>query len=276
MGIPKDKVVSRSPGTKFPCISVTGGNCSLMCSHCLGKHLEGMISVKNPADLWDIAKNLHFSGGKGMLISGGSDEQGKVPLLEYIPIIRKISDLGLKINIHPGILTKGDENLFSDIDNVCLSVDVHQDPEIIKNVFKLKGPEVYEDSLKVALSTGCKVVPHLTVGLSHKDLKESAELVKRFGIDEIVLLSLVPTEGTEFETSNITEDEIINAVIYLIDRGFIVTLGCMRDRTMRTLEKICIEAGVRNIANMSLETENWAKSEGYEISREDMCCCFSE
>lgn len=276
MSVCGDKVTSGGFGRKFLKVSVTGGKCSLMCTHCRGKYLEGMMPVHSPGDLWDMVLVLYSSGGNGLLLSGGCDEDGKVPLREYLPIVRRISNLGMKVNLHPGIMTEKDSDLFSGMDGVYLSVDVHQDPEIIRKVFGLRSPEVYRDTLDVALSTGCNVVPHLTVGLSDEDLKESARLVKEKGIDDVVLLSLVPTEGTEFEENEVTEDEVINAVKFLTDMGFTVTLGCMRNRKMRNLEKRAIKEGVRKIANMSLETEEWAKSEGYEISREEMCCCFSE
>lgn len=275
MSVCGDKVTSRGFGGKFLNVSVTGSKCSMMCSHCRGKYLEGMASVDNPEELWDLAFRLQSSGGNGLLVSGGCDGDRKVPLREYLPVIREISDLGLKVNLHPGVMTEEDADMFSGM-NVCLSVDVHQDPEVIRNVFGLKGPDVYRDTLDIALATGCNVVPHLTVGFSEEDLKESACIVKEKGIENVVLLSLVPTEGTAFEDSKVTEDEVIDAVRFLIGMGFNVTLGCMRDRRMRNLEKRAIKEGVRKIANLSLETQRWAESEGYEVSREEMCCCFSE
>lgn len=276
MGIPKVKVTSRSLGKRFLKVSVTGKECQLMCSHCHGKYLDGMLPVSSPDELWNIASDLRSSGGIGILVSGGCDKNGKVPLRGYLPTIRRISESGLKVNVHPGIMTAEDSGLFSEMQGVHLSVDVHQDPEIIKNVFRLKGPEIYRDTLDAALSSGCPVIPHLTVGLSETDLRESAYLVKEKGIKDVVLLALVPTEGTDFENSDLTENRVIDAVKLLVGMGFNVTLGCMRNRKMRNLEKRAIEEGVRKIANMSSETELWAESEGYEAAREEMCCCFSE
>lgn len=276
MGIPKDTVVSRSPGKGFLTVSVTGKKCELMCSHCSGKHLEGMIPVSNPDELLRIAKDSFSSEIKGILVSGGCDKNGKVPLRRYLKTIQELSDLGMKVNLHPGILTEEDVFSFSNLEKVYLSMDVHSDPEVIKTVFRLSDPEVYEKALDAALSTGCKVIPHLTVGFSREDFIQSAKSVKEKGIKNVVLLGLVPTEGTEFENHDTTEDEIVESVKTLIEMGFDVTLGCMRNRKLRNLEKRCIEAGVRKIANISNETESWAKSNGYDIVRENMCCCFSE
>lgn len=276
MGNPKGTVTSRSPGNGFLTVSVTGKKCELMCSHCSGKHLKGMISVNSPDELLNIAEQTFLSGTKGILISGGCDKNGKVPLRQYLPAVRKLSDLGMKINLHPGLLTEEDIPLFSNLEKVYLSMDVHQDPDVIRNVFHLADKEIYSEALDVALSVGCKVIPHLTVGLSEKDLVESTKLVKEKGIKDVILLGLVPTEGTEFENRDVTEDEIVDAVKLLFESGFNVTLGCMRNRKMRNLERRCIEAGVRKIANLSKETEIWAKLEGYTVLREDICCCFSE
>ena len=276
MGNSKDTVVSRSPGKGFLTVSVTGKKCELMCSHCSAKHLAGMMSVSSPDELLKIAEEAFHFGTKGILISGGSDKNGKVPLRHYIPTVEKILNLGLKVNIHPGLLTEEDLPLFSNLEKLYLSIDVHQDPEVIRKIFHLSDSSDYVKALDVALSTKCKVVPHLTVGLSEKDFIKSAKLVKERGIRDIVLLGLVPTEGTEFEHCNTTEDEIVEAVKTLVGMDFNVALGCMRDRRMRNLERRCIEAGIRKIANLSQETELWAKAEGYEVLRENLCCCFSE
>lgn len=276
MGNLKDTLVSRSPGKGFLTVSVTGKKCDLMCSHCSGKHLAGMTPVSGPDELLKIAEESFYSGTKGILISGGCDKNGKVPLRHYLPAIRKLSDLGLRVNIHPGLITEDELPLFSNLKKTYLSIDVHQDPEVIRKVFHLSDPDIYAKTLDVALSAGCNVIPHLTVGLSEKDFFESVKLLKEKEIKDVVLLGLVPTEGTEFEHRITAEDEIVGAVKTLIGTGFNVTLGCMRDRRMRNLERRCIEAGIRKIANLSQETECWAKSEGYEVLRENMCCCFSE
>lgn len=60
----------------------------------------------------------------------------------------------------------------------------------------------------------------------------------------------------------------------LLKMGLDVTLGCMRDRRMRNIERMCIEAGITKMANMSLETEVWAISQGYKVEKTKRCCCF--
>ena len=274
MGILKGKIVNCLPGKDFVSISVTGKKCDLMCTHCMGKHLYNMKSAENPEKLYEEAETIKAAGGSGILISGGSDVYGKVPLSHYASTIRNIIDLGLLINVHSGIIGKQDAKLLVSVGVNCFSVDVHQDPDVIREVFHLEGPEIYCDTIDAIIDAGGTVVPHLTVGLSLKDLIESAELVKGKGLKDVVILVLVPTKGTVFEDSHISEEEIITSIETLMKMGLNVTLGCMRDRRMRNVERRCIELGITKIANMSQETEKWAESEGYEIIRMDRCCCF--
>lgn len=274
MDILKGDIVNCLPNKGFSSVSVTGKKCSLLCTHCLGQHLRGMIFAENPEKLYEKAKIIKANGGIGMLISGGSDVYGKVPLSYYTSTIRKIADLGLLINVHPGIIGQQDAEslVFSGVN--CFSVDVHQDPDVIKEVFHLQGPEIYENTMDVIIRAGGTIMPHLTIGLSLEDLIGSAELVKEKGLNDVVLLALVPTKGTVFEDHNISEDEIITSIKSVMDMGLNVTLGCMRDRRMRNVEKRCIELGINKIANMSQETQEWAESEGYKIIRMNGCCCF--
>ena len=274
MYIPKGEIVNYSPNKGFSSVSVTGKHCDLMCTHCLGKHLCGMIFAENPAILYENAKILKANGGSGILISGGCDINGKVPLSKFVSTIRNISDLGLLINVHSGIIDLYDAKLLVSSGVNCFSVDVHQDPDVIKEVFHLEGPEVYENTIDAIIEAGGTIVPHLTIGLSFKDLIKSAELVKEKGLNSVVILALVPTKGTVFENNHISEDEIVNSIKAIMDMGLNVTLGCMRDRRMRDVERRCVELGVTKIANMSQDTEKWAVSEGYKIIKKNGCCCF--
>ena len=65
------------PGKGFPTFSVTGSRCSLCCDHCAGRYLKGMNAVASPDELLVEAEKLKRRGGKGFLLSGGCDEDGK-------------------------------------------------------------------------------------------------------------------------------------------------------------------------------------------------------
>lgn len=274
MGGPGELVADFSPGKGFPSVSVTGRKCGQMCAHCMGRHLCGMAPSEDPETLLEVAERVLRTGGEGMLLSGGSGKDGRVPLAPFASAIRRISNSGLLINAHPGVIGPKDASLLVSSGVSRFSVDVHQDPYVIGSVFNLPGPEVYEGTIDAILGAGGVPVPHLTAGLGDRDIAGSAELLVKKGIMHAVLLALVPTRGTPFENRGASEGDVTEAVGILSDMGISVTLGCMRDRSMRGLEMKCVEMGVRAIANMSRDTEGHLVSEGFRVKSFRRCCCF--
>jgi len=276
MEVKKGRLVICMPGKEFPAVSVTGAKCDEMCEHCMGVHLQGMIPVSNGRELLTVAEKLLEKNCTGILISGGCDVGGKVPLGQLTNEIRNIADTGLSINIHAGFADKEDiENLVS-AGVKRFSVDIHQDPDIISSVLHLRrDPAEYSELLDKIIDAGGVPIPHLTVGFGFSDLYLSAKLVQKKRLTNIILLALIPTKGTGTENVFLTEATILSAVEMLVNMGLNVTLGCMRDRRHRDLEIKCIKKGIRRMANPSRETLSWATSEGFEIIEEHQCCCMS-
>ena len=73
------------PAKNFITVSVTGQKCQLMCKHCQARFLKHMEPAETPEKLWALAVEKK---PKGMLISGGSDKNGAVPILPYLDIIK--------------------------------------------------------------------------------------------------------------------------------------------------------------------------------------------
>jgi uncharacterized radical SAM superfamily protein len=185
-----------------------------------------------------------------------------------------MADMGLKVNVHAGFLTTEQAEDLVRAGVGYFSVDVHQDPAVIGPVLHLdRKPEEYAGLLRTILEAGGTLVPHLTAGFGTCDLVESAAVVKEAGLSKAVLLSLVPTPGTAFDFHSVSEETVLSAVDALLDRGFEITLGCMRDRSHRSLERECILRGVREIANMSRDTIRWAEKNGYSVAESRACCC---
>jgi hypothetical protein len=65
---------------RFAAISVTGSHCDLQCAHCQGRLLESMIPAQDPETFLKIADQLRLESGHGILVSGGADRDGEVPL----------------------------------------------------------------------------------------------------------------------------------------------------------------------------------------------------
>ncbi len=269
----KKALVVFIPGVKFPSISVTGTKCSQMCEHCKSLHLKGMTCISNGDELLKLAHSISNKKGTGFLLSGGCDTNGSIPIEKYASYLKNIPN-DLFVNVHTGFITSQKAKNLANSGVSCFSVDVHQDEKEIRSILHLdRDPNDYSKLLDILKSTGVKVVPHLTVGFSYDDFILSADLVKSKGLKDVVLLSMVPTKGTIVEKSP-SDNTIIDAVKILQKKKLNVTIGCMRDRTLRELEKKCIEMGVNKIANPSLETITWANKKGYKIERRKMCCCF--
>jgi len=263
------------PASSFPAVSVTGMGCDQMCEHCKGSHLKGMLHIESNDGLFRLVDEIADSGGNGMLVSGGCDTSGRVPLRKAEDAIRYAAGKGLKVNVHAGLINGTEAERLVSAGVSAFSVDVHRDPDVIRSVLHLDAdPNVYADTIDSIIEAGGRPVAHLTVGFGVADIMLSADLVKNKGLKDVILLALVPTKGTMTEDSVISEDAIVDSAKMLIGEGFNVTLGCMRPRSHRNLEIRCIQAGVRNIANPSRGTISWARENGLKVVEKGTCCCI--
>ncbi len=270
------------PGKAFPAVSVTGDTCSLQCDHCRAHYLKGMRPVANAEDLIKLANELDAEGAEGMLISGGCDKDGKVPLGPFLPALKRIKlETRLQINLHTGLVGAEEASQIAASKADCISFDLVQDPEVIRERLHLSvGPEAYASTLAALFSAGVKrVVPHLLVGLSgDKGGCEIAaiELAASFPIAGLVILALMPTRGTPMAgASPPSNGHLLKMIERAIDALDVpVVLGCMRPRGNWQLEVKAIELGVRRIAMPSPRTETWAKAHGYKLIERSSCCAL--
>jgi hypothetical protein len=241
-----------------------------------------MRPVANAEDLIKLAKKLEADGAEGMLVSGGCDRNGKIPLGPFLPALKRIKlETNLQINLHTGLVDSEDAPQIAATGVDCISFDLVQDPEVIRTRLHLScGAEAYSSTLAVLLSSGLKrVVPHLLVGLSADEDKfeiEAIEMAARYPIAGLVVIALMPTRGTPMENVPPPSDdhllEVIERATDTLDVP--VMLGCMRPRGNWKLETKSIELGVRRIAMPSPRTEEWAKARGYRIIKRSSCCTF--
>ncbi|NIA09946.1 MAG: radical SAM protein, partial [Nitrospiraceae bacterium] len=79
-----------------------------MCKHCMGKYLHGMTTITNPEKLIDFCVNLEGRGGKGILVSGGSDSKGRIIGLEKsLNALKRVrEETDLVIAVHAGYVDR--------------------------------------------------------------------------------------------------------------------------------------------------------------------------
>ena len=240
-----------------------------------------MPDVSSPKKLKDYCIRHEESDGVGLLISGGSTKNGRVPLEPFLDTIRWVKDhTGLIINLHTGMLNKKEAEAIAATGIDIASVDLVGDAETLRRVYGLDANiKEYDATLQNLFDGGANVAPHICAGLDYGEIKgehKALELASTVNPETVVLISLIPTAGTRMEN---VEAPSVDSIIGLVREGVSVckgseiSLGCMRSREYKTeLEWAAIESGVTRIAMASRSTEKRAVEAGYDVLKLDGCC----
>ncbi|MFX1525470.1 MAG: radical SAM protein [Promethearchaeota archaeon] len=278
-----------NPTKKFPAISITGSECALNCEHCNKKYLKGMKQIVRTEDLEQFLFNLSKNNGTGALISGGSDSNGAVPLLNFLDAIKKVKkETKLIINAHTGLLKEETARKLTEANVDIVSFDINMDEEVIRNVYHLDIDIVeYKRAIELLKKYNLSVVPHICVGLHYGELHkeiESIKFIKETMQDPplIVVIALIPPKNSvvKFKTP---KPDIIAKVIALIRFVFPnteISLGCMRPRgkIKVQIEKLALSAGITRIEIPSKDTIKWLRNKNPKIEFRffSACCAIPE
>lgn len=276
-----------NPTQKFPAISITGSECALHCEHCNEKYLKGMKPILTNKDLEYFLMEHSRNEGIGVLISGGCEPDGSVPLVNYLDTIKKVKNkTNLIINTHTGLLNKETAQKLAEANVDIVSFDINLDEEIIKNIYHLdKGVSDYKQAIELLKKNNLNIVPHICVGLYygkvHKEL-ESIKFIKETEINPalIVIIALIPPKNSKVKFERLKPFDIAK-VIALIRFMFPYTeisLGCMRPRRdiKIDVEKYALKAGINRIELPSRDTLKWLKSinPGIKFQFFSACCAI--
>jgi len=269
------------PGKGFPSVSVTGRSCSLNCRHCAGRYLEGMVPVTEPDGLVSFARTLSEAGGEGFLLSGGSDQAGRVRLERFVPAIKEIkSTTRLKINAHVGLTPR---DALADLVSAgvdSFSVDVYGDDGTVREVLGVgASSEDYLSVVRDLMDLGARsVAPHICVGVAGGEMRGEMDALRRLGPlspAKLVIISFIPTERTDYASRSPPSGEdvvsFVKAARSALPRARIM-LGCMRSRRERSWEIDAVLAGLDGIVLPAEETVRAAAAKGIVIRRLGTCC----
>lgn len=265
----------------FPSLSITGSSCSLMCKHCKGKLLESLIPATTCIELEKKALELYGKGAKGILITGGCDELGRVPIVKLIPAIKSLKEKTELILIaHTGFVSGNEAAMLKDSGLDGIGFDVMGDMNAVRDVYGLKVHEKdYTDSLLAIKDSGLMIFPHVCVGIHFgKPGGEfrALEMIRSIAPSTIIITGLMPVAGTpmahikpdpsDFET-------VIKKAKEMFPETPIV-LGCAHSsgKDRDEIEKIALACGVNGIAAPTMGTIRLAKENGYEINYYGACC----
>ena len=271
---------------EFVSISVTGNRCALSCEHCEMKVLEGMTDLPaHDGTLYDLCSGLADRGARGVLISGGSDKMGRVPLLEHVPDMMRVrKELGMTIRAHVGV---PDEETCAGLGQVGLDgamIDVIGDRRTMKDVYHLEhGPEVFEEALGRLHHHGVPTVPHIILGLHFGRMlgeRRALEIVADHPPKLLVLVVLMPLNGTPMSRVDPPPAEEIGAFFEEARRALPTTpvmLGCARPLgdLKVAIDRLAIDAGLNGIAYPADGIVAYAESRGLEPVFNNACCGVS-
>lgn len=268
----------------FVPVSITGSACSLKCDHCKAKILEAMYEASKPDGLVELAKRLKERGAEGLLISGGSDRNGVVPLIGFTEAIRQIKEeLGLKILVHTGLVDKELAQELARAGIEAAMIDIIGSDATIQKVYHLAATSTdFETSLALLCEYGVKTAPHIVIGLDHGRIDgeyKALETIARYPVACLVLVGLLPQLGTPMEGAKPpTSDQM--GELFCEARGMFsktpILLGCERafgkDR-MRT-EELAIKSGLNGIAYPSEGIVALSMELGLKPYFSQLCCAL--
>ena len=268
---------------RFAAISVTGSHCDLRCGHCNGKLLESMVPAENPQTFLQVADRLRLNGAHGILVSGGADRNGAVPLKKFIPSIRELKERApeFKVIAHTGLIRReaAEELKEAGVDQIL--IDVIGDDDTIREVYHLnKRVEDYEETLWMLKEVGHRLAPHIIIGHHFGELRgerRALEMVTRVGVETIVLVifkTLNAPEKNHFKAPKPEETSKISAMARILNPDIPIRLGCIRPAHpwKATMEKGFIDSGVNTIAYPLQGTIDYAREMGLETKFIEMCC----
>ncbi len=270
---------------RFLPVSVTGTACALQCDHCQTKVLEGMITLGSERDLFATAQRLHAQGTDGVLISGGSQKHGGVPLLPHVDAIRRVrEELGMRVVVHSGVVSPrlAEGLVRAGVDGVML--DIIGAEQTIRDVYHLElTPADFERSLALLAERGLRIIPHIVLGLHYGRFLgewDALEMIARHPVSTLILVVLTPLVGTPMghlpppPLGDVTEFFALARQRMPDTR---VNLGCGRPMgAMKVaLDRAAIDHGLNGIAYPAEGMVAYARERGLEPAFHEYCCSLT-
>jgi uncharacterized radical SAM superfamily protein len=276
---------SQKSPNNFVSLSLTGTGCSLMCEHCEGRLLKGMEPALTPESLLKRCQAIADKGGEGILISGGSDLHGHVPVDRFADAISHVKhDLGLKVVVHTGLVTQKTAELLGTAGIDAAMLDVIGSDSVAKKVYHLdNGPSRMNETMSILKERGVPIVPHLLVGLDYGRLSnelEALDMISQNNPDALVVIVLSPIRKTSMENVIPPSPETVGRIMTIARLGFEKTpllLGCARPIGDHKIEsdRYAIQSGINGVAYISQEGIDFAYQMGLNPVFRDVCCSLA-
>jgi hypothetical protein len=271
---------AQDPG-RFVAISVTGTECALACDHCDSRVLEGMRPLAGRS-LFDLCAEVAARGARGVLVSGGCDRRGRVPLARWTDdLARARRELGLVIRVHPGLADEETAAALGAVGVDGAMLDVIGAEETIREVYHLDVPvEAYAAAMARLERHGVPLVPHIVLGLHWGRMlgeRRALAMVAERRPKLLVLVVLTPLYGTPMARTAPPAPDEIGAFFVEARRALPATpiaLGCARPLgpAKAEIDRRAIDAGLDGIAYPADGIVAYAAARGRTPEFHDACC----
>ena len=242
-----------------------------------------MIPAVDPETFSEAVGRLRLNGAHGILVSGGADQNGEVPLEKFIPPIKtlKEKDPQFRVIVHTGLIRRETANKLKEAGVDQILIDVIGDDDTIREVYHLnKRVEDYEETLWMLKEMGHRLAPHIIIGHHFGEIRgewRALEMVTRVAVETIVLVilkNLQPGEENLFKVPNPEEISRVSAIARILNPGIPIRMGCIRPAHpwKAAMEKGAIDSGINTIAYPLQGTIDYAKEIGLDTKFIEMCC----
>jgi len=277
----ENEYYKNSPNS-FAAVSLTGADCACRCAHCEGHILKSMKDVSDTGKFISFIDKAVVAGLGGLLISGGADSSGSVPILPRIDEIAYAKRKGLRIVVHTGLIDPQTARALKSAGADRVSFDVIGSAKTIRDVYGIdKTPDDYYDSMINCLEVNLPMTPHIVVGLDFGKIEgefEAVDMIRRVGARNLVFVVFVPKRGTRMENAPAPLlTEVIGVFEYAARtlRNARLALGCARPASYSVeLEKAALDLGFDAIAYPHERTIKRVREEGLEAVFMEECCCL--
>jgi uncharacterized radical SAM superfamily protein len=270
---------------RFLPISVTGTACALQCDHCKTHVLEGMVTLQKDTDLFATAQRLHASGTDGILVSGGSNRTGGVPLLPHVAAMRRVrEELGMRVIVHSGVVSPKLAAGLAAAGVEGVMLDIIGAEETIREVYHLDlTPDDFERSLALLAARRLRIIPHIVLGLHYAQLLgewRALEMIRRYPVSTLILVVLTPLVGTPMAHLKPPPlDDVIEffATARQAMPDTKVNLGCGRPmgKMKQEMDRAAIDHGLNGIAYPADGAIEYARERGLDPALYEYCCSLT-
>jgi hypothetical protein len=243
-----------------------------------------MDATLSPDELLSRFSEIAEKGGTGALVSGGSDGQGRVPLLRFGDAIAQGKEMGLDIVVHTGIVDESTAEMLAAASVDAVMLDIIGDSQVMKQVYHLRdGVKAIRASLDILHAHRLQIVPHILVGLNYGELSgelNAIDMVSGYDPAGLVVIALSPLPKTPMEHIQPPAPETIGRIMTVARFALPKTpllLGCARPMGEHKIhtDRYAVDSGANGIAYVSQEGVDYAREQSLEPVFQDVCCSLA-